>query len=249
MPRKAGNHTVKARACFTPRGGIMASGGGCMSQPDHGPAGLRSLARGGTAGRTEASAAASRQSWSDEALMAAIATHDELAFAALYERWAELVYSTAIRVLADPGLAEDTTQDVFVRLWRRPETFIPARGRFHSWLLSVVRNRAVDEVRLRGRRQRREVASLGDPEEQDHQALAATVSDPISVAQVVEERTMVRSALAGLPMEQRRALELAYFSGMTQQEIALELHEPLGTVKTRMRLGMQKLRKALQDRI
>lgn len=220
-----------------------------MTQGNPGPAGLRGLIRIGAASRADDSPFALRAAWSDEALMAAIAVQDEQAFAVLYERWVDLVYSTAVRVLLDSQLAEDATQDVFVRLWRRPETFIPARGRFQSWLLSVVRNRSVDELRVRGRRRRREVLTFGDPEEQDHHPLAAAVTDPIAGAQRIEERAMVRSALADLPADQRRTLELAYFGGLTQAEIALELGQPLGTIKTRMRLGMQKLRKALEDRI
>ena len=111
----------------------------------------------GTAAPLAADAAA-RTEWTDEALMQAIAARDELAFSVLYDRYVDLVYSASFRVLGDAQLAEDATQDIFVRLWRRPETFIPDRGRFLSWLMSVVRNRAVDELRARGRRLRREAA-------------------------------------------------------------------------------------------
>ncbi len=187
-----------------------------------------------------------RSLWSDEALMAAITAHDEQAFSSLYDRYADLVFSTSLRVLADSQLAEDTTQDVFVRLWQRPEAFVSARGRFLSWLMSVTRNRAVDELRSRGRRMRRETAGIendGEPiGEVDH-----FENGPLHAAQLQEQQQRVRSALEDLPREQRRCLELAYFGGFTQQEIALRLHEPLGTVKTRIRLGMEKLRAALQD--
>jgi RNA polymerase sigma-70 factor (ECF subfamily) len=181
--------------------------------------------------------------------MVAIAARDELAFAVLYDRYVDLVYSASVRVLSDSQLAEDATQDVFVRLWRRPETFVAERGRFLSWLMSVARNRAVDELRARGRRRKREAGPI-DPTDDAVVAVASDPGDdPSRAAQLHEEQRFVRSALADLPPEQRITLELAYFGGLTQQEIALRLHEPLGTVKTRVRLGMQKLRRALQHRL
>ncbi|MFN0145062.1 MAG: sigma-70 family RNA polymerase sigma factor [Dehalococcoidia bacterium] len=182
--------------------------------------------------------------------MAAIVSSDEAAFAVLYDRYVDLVYSASLRVLGDTQLAEDATQDIFVRLWRRPETFVAERGRFLSWLMSVVRNRAVDELRARGRRRRREGGGAGPAEEDAMAALpSAEGDDPITAAQLHEEQVMVRGALGHLPREQRLALELAYFGGLTHQEIAVTLHEPLGTVKTRIRLGMQKLRRALYDQV
>lgn len=180
--------------------------------------------------------------------MAAIAVGDQAAFGVVYDRYADLVYSTAYRVLRDPGLAEDASQDVFVRIWRRPETFVPVRGRFLSWLLSVSRNRAVDEIRARSRRQRRELPVVDSAD--DMAAIrdeGASGVDPMHQAVLREKRMAVRDALKGLPPEQRRVLELSYFGGYTQQEIAFNLHEPLGTVKTRIRLGMQKLRAALDS--
>lgn len=180
--------------------------------------------------------------------MIAIASRDELAFSALYDRYIDLVYSTALRVLGDSGLAEDSAQEVFVRLWRRPETFVAERGRFLSWLMSVTRNRAVDELRARGRRQRRE-GGPGEPEELIAQAPGSEADDPLASAQVHEQQVKVRAALHELPMNQRQALELAFFAGLTQQEVAATLQEPLGTVKTRIRLGMQKLRRSLADQV
>ncbi|HKS90686.1 MAG TPA: sigma-70 family RNA polymerase sigma factor [Tepidiformaceae bacterium] len=180
----------------------------------------------------------------DEVLMLAIVQRDEAAFSLLYDRYSSLVYSTCLRVLADPHLAQDTTQEVFVRLWRTPESFVASRGRLLSWLMSVARNRAVDELRARGRRQRRE-----DPGAEDALAVVPDSSaiDPQRAAQIQEQQVRVRAALAELPPEQRAALELAYFGGLTQQEIALQLHEPLGTIKTRIRLAMQKLRRLLSE--
>ena len=209
----------------------------------------RTLTRTGEAIGRERTAQDEISAWPDERLMTAIVARNETAFGVLYDRYVDLVYSAAVRVLGDAQLAEDTTQDIFVRLWRRPETFVADRGRFLSWLMSVVRNRALDELRARGRRRRRE----GTPGSPDDESLLALVpaddDDPVCTAQLHEEAYIVRCALVGLPREQRLALELAYFNGLTQQEIALILHEPLGTVKTRIRLGMQKLRRSLTGQI
>ena len=177
--------------------------------------------------------------------MRRVAQRDAEAFARLYDRHADLIYSVALRVLADPALAEDTAQEVFLRLWRTPEAYDPARGRFLSWLVSVARNRAVDEVRMRGRRRLREVgdnASIDDPPDR-------RAEDPQLAVQVQADRLAVRRALAQLPPDQRTALELAYFSGLTQQEIAERLRQPLGTVKTRTRLAMRKLRAMLGEEV
>ncbi|MGE5596121.1 MAG: sigma-70 family RNA polymerase sigma factor [Hyphomicrobiales bacterium] len=181
--------------------------------------------------------------------MLAVTARDDLAFAVLYDRYSDLVYSASVRVLGDSQMAEDATQEIFVRLWRRPEAFMPERGRFLSWLMSVVRNRAVDELRARGRRRKREGDPGSEPQEAALSLTAADADDPVHEAQLHEEQILVRHALAELPAEQKLALELAYFGGLTQQEIALALHEPLGTVKTRIRLGMQKLRRALHDQV
>jgi RNA polymerase sigma-70 factor (ECF subfamily) len=209
--------------------------------------GIRNIGRAGNLAGSADAGYAVRVDWPDETLMVAITvSRDEVAFAVLYDRYVDLVYSASLRVLADAGLAEDTAQDVFVRLWRRPETFIAERGKFLSWLMSVTRNRAVDELRARGRRRKREGGSLGEPDEGSTPLFAQECDDPPRSAELHEEQVLVRQALTCLPLEQQRALELAYFRGMTQQEIAVALHEPLGTVKTRIRLGMQKLRRALE---
>lgn len=213
------------------------------------PSGVRSIIRTGALARSAAAPLAARHEWSDEVLMVAIAARDELAFSVIYDRYIDLVFSTSLRVLADPHLAEDAAQDVFIRLWRRPETFIAERGRFLSWLMSVTRNRAVDELRARGRRRNHE--GISSHENEDVIALVPVdeCEDPARWAQLHEEQAIVRRALTGLPYDQKRALELAYFGGLTQQEIAADLHEPLGTIKTRIRLGMQKLRRALEDQV
>jgi RNA polymerase sigma-70 factor (ECF subfamily) len=178
----------------------------------------------------------------DEELLDRIAAQDQSAFEALYLRHSDLVYSIALRVVADPGIAQDVAQEVFLRLWRHPGLFDVTRGRFVSWLMSVARNRAVDEVRSRGRRRLREVMPApGADDPADPQAV-----DPQLAAQYADERDEVRRALVLLPEEQRVAVELAFFGGMTQQEIASVLNTPLGTVKTRVRLAMKKLRISLE---
>jgi len=178
----------------------------------------------------------------DEELVAQLSRQDVKAFEALYDRYGNIVYSVSLRILGDVQAAEDVVQEVFLRVWRKPDHYDTARGRFLTWLLSVARNRAIDEHRSRGRRLRYEVGSApldgeGPPSgDADDPALAALLSD---------EGAAVREALNGLPLEQRRAIGLAYYGGLTQQEIARALGEPLGTVKTRIRLGMQKMRVAL----
>ena len=176
--------------------------------------------------------------------MAQLCRQDVDAFEALYGRYGNAVYSLSLRILGDVQAAEEVVQDVFLRVWRKPDHYDTARGRFLTWLLSVTRNRAIDEQRSRGRRQRFEVGSApldGDGPQGDE------ADDPALVALLADERSAVRRALVGLPAEQRSAIELAYYGGFTQQEIAQALGEPLGTVKTRIRLGMQKMRGALAD--
>lgn len=211
--------------------------------------GIRNMGRTVEFSRPAEAEIASRVDWPDEALMLAIVARDEHAFSVLYDRYVYLVYSASFRVLGDAQLAEDASQDVFVRLWRRPETFIAERGRFMSWLMSVTRNRAVDELRARGRRRKREGGPLGEPDEAAEPVFSTELIDPLHSAELHEEQATVRRALAALPREQKLCLELAYFGGLTQQEIAARLHEPLGTIKTRIRLGMQKLRRALEEKV
>jgi RNA polymerase sigma-70 factor (ECF subfamily) len=178
----------------------------------------------------------------DEELMARLFDRDLGAFRALYERYGSLVYSTCLRIVRDAQIAEDMVQEIFLRIWRRPESYMPQRGRFVTWLTSVTRNRAVDEIRSRNRRFRHETAS---PEEQEREVPAAERMDPALTAELSDQRRLILAALEDIPREQREVIELAYFGGLTQQEIAERLTQPLGTVKTRIRLGMQKLRSAL----
>lgn len=183
----------------------------------------------------------------DEELMHRLASRDLSAFEAIYDRYADVVFSVALRVVADPHVAEDVTQDVFLRVWRRPDHFDVQRGKFVTWLLSVARNRSIDERRSYSRRLRHE-AMPATEEEDDVLPSADVRDDPAFVTVLADERLAVRKAMEVLPPEQRLAIQLAYFGGLTQQEIANKLGQPLGTVKTRIRLGMQKMRGALQER-
>ena len=182
------------------------------------------------------------QGLNDEELMERLAFKDLLAFRALYKRFGNIVYSTSLRIVRDGQVAEDVTQEIFLRIWRKPESYVPQRGRFLTWLTSVTRNRAVDEVRSRNRRYRHETAS---PEQQEREIAGPETDDPALTAELSDQRRLILTAMAGLPQEQREVIELAYFGGLTQQEISERLSQPLGTVKTRIRLGMQKLRAAL----
>lgn len=175
----------------------------------------------------------------DERLVDALSVRDERALETLYDRYGDYVYSVCLRMVGDVQVAEDLSQEVFLRLWRRPDLYDVSRGRFITWLLSVARNRAIDERRSRGRRFRHESPPSEGSEELIEAVPAAESRD---VAIVSEERVVVQKALAALPPEQRLAVQLAYYGGYTQQEIAEGLRQPLGTVKTRIRLGLQKLR-------
>jgi len=177
----------------------------------------------------------------DEELMQRLFYRDLQAFRALYSRYGNLVYSASLRIVRDAQIAEDMAQEIFLRIWRKPESYEPRRGRFVTWLTSVTRNRAVDEVRRRARRSRHELP----PADEERDLPDPAGNDPALAAEAADQRRRILAALAGLPPEQREIIELAYFGGLTQVEIAERLQQPLGTVKTRTRLGMQKLRAAL----
>jgi len=180
----------------------------------------------------------------DDVLVLAIEKRDAQALEALYDRYGDIVYSVCLRMVGDVQLAEDLSQEVFLRLWRRPALFDAGRGKFLTWLLSVARNRSIDERRSRGRRFRHE----SPPSPTGEETLAAVpATEGRDLAACADNRIVVGRALATLPKEQRLAIQLAYFGGYTQQEIAKRLDQPLGTVKTRIRLGLQKLRLILID--
>jgi RNA polymerase sigma-70 factor (ECF subfamily) len=179
----------------------------------------------------------------DAELMARVRQRDTAALRALFDRHAAMVHGLGLRVLRDPTEAEDLVQDVFLHLWRRAELFDGERGQFTGWLVSLTRNRAIDRLRARRTREQK-----GD--ELERQAIAAPASTgpvPEETAYAAELRNAVTRALALLPEPQRVALELAYFGGLSQSEIAEHLAAPLGTVKARIRQGMIRLRDLLGD--
>ena len=176
----------------------------------------------------------------DESLLRRIQRRDETALEELYDRQYTAVYSLALRIVGDRAAAEDVLSDVFWRVWRRAETFDPRRGSLTAWLLTITRRRALDELRMGARRERRERSpeAMGEvPQER--------APNPEGEALTGEVQQHVREALSALPPEQRGPIELAYFEGLTHVEIADRLQEPLGTIKTRIRAGMQRLRESL----
>lgn len=179
---------------------------------------------------------------SDEALIAAVAGGDEASFGMLYDRYVKAVYSLALRIVQEQGVAEEVTQEVFVRLWRNAATFTSERGRFASWLLGMTHHLAIDQVR----RRRARPQAIASTDDLPVQGLPDTRIDVEEEAWMSVRRDVLRRALAQLPEAQRRVIELAYFNGLTHVEIAALVGDPLGTIKTRMRLGLQKLRESLQ---
>ena len=173
----------------------------------------------------------------DGVLLQRIAAGDSNALLVLHKRYANLVYSMAWRVLQDVGLAEEVTQDVFMKLWQRSQRYDAGRGRFSAWLLSVTRFAAIDRLRQEGRRPSVVEQSGDDPDEQ------ASLEQllPSDHASWVRGQHL-RLLLEELPSEQRQVVELAYFGGLTHSELASYLGLPLGTVKGRLRLALEKLR-------
>src|SRR6185503_20449236 len=169
-----------------------------------------------------------------------IVQEDQSALAQLYDASSPLVYGLALRILGDAGAAEEVTLDVYLQVWKQANRFNPLRGRVSTWLMTMARSRAIDK--LRGRAQELSQA-------ESLEAVAETRSenpDREQSAAVAQQQAQVRDALSTLSEDQRRAIELAFFNGLSQNEIALKLNEPLGTIKTRIRNGMLKLRELLQ---
>jgi len=211
------------------------------------------LCRSGVAGRPPATQSASRRAAFNEEceatntakaggvedasrLMERVRARDADAFEALYDRYHRLVYGLALRVLSDPGAAEDVTQAVFLKIWDSPALF--RGGNFGAWIARVTRNRAFDVVRSRSAR--------AEGEFPESIPLDDTLEDT-AIANVDGAR--VRDALARLPAEQREPIELGFFGGITHQEIARQIGLPLGTVKTRIRTGLRRLRNALEGAV
>jgi RNA polymerase sigma-70 factor, ECF subfamily len=180
----------------------------------------------------------------DDVLMDGVRRDDSRAIAALYDRYSNLVFSLGLRMLGDREATEELVQEVFLRAWRQAGTYQPSLGRLSNWLLGIARNLAVDELRKRRARPQR---SDGDPEEQLKHIASTTTGDPAEQVAIGARHDEIRRALDALPPPQRQVIELAYYAGLTQTEIAAQLNDPLGTVKTRMRLATQKLRERLRE--
>ncbi|MCC6314880.1 MAG: sigma-70 family RNA polymerase sigma factor [Thermomicrobiales bacterium] len=181
---------------------------------------------------------------SDAELIGRASEGDARALEVLYDRYSGVVFSFALRLVSDRQLAEEVLQEVFFRAWQQGGGYSAQRGTFVTWLLSITHNLSIDEIRKRRRRPQK-------AESEEPETLLASVADTSSGADVEDEvwlgslRETISDALKELPPPQREAIELAYFQGLTQREISEALSEPLGTIKTRMRLGLQKLREAL----
>lgn len=178
----------------------------------------------------------------DEEIIARLSAGESWAMAVLYDRYARLVFSLALRILNDRGAAEEAVQEIFVKVWRRARDYRAERGRFSSWLTGIAHNHAIDELRRRRAR-----PSASDDAADAMEQVVDTAPAPMDLAMQSVERRRILDALSAIPDAQRRAIELAFFEGLTQQEIADRLGEPLGTIKTRMRLGMQKLKALLEE--
>ena len=181
---------------------------------------------------------------SDPKLVEYVALGRPEALAELYDRYSRVVMSFAFRILGDRAGAEELLQEVFLRTWRQAGSFSETRGSFITWLLSITHNMAIDEIRKRNRRPQR--VNSDDPVQ-----LLANMRDtdtPVEDRAIgVTLRDEITAALRELPPAQRNVIEMAYFQGLTQREIAEETGEPLGTIKTRIRLGMRKLRELLPE--
>lgn len=180
---------------------------------------------------------------SDRACIDRLCGGDRSSVAELYDRHGARLYSVALRILSEEGEAEDVIQDVFVQVWRTAATYSPQRGSVVAWLLTITRSRAIDH--LRARQARPPLASAAEQERANQ--ISAPSVDPVTLFDTNVARRSVMAALKDLPALQRIAIELAYFDGLTQQEIADRLEQPLGSVKTRIRLGLSRLRDAIRD--
>lgn len=169
----------------------------------------------------------------EAALIERIRSGDETAMEDMYDRYSGIVYGVALRVLGDTSAAEDVLQEVFLQLWRNPQSFDANRGKLPAWLAVIARNRAIDHLRKR-------------PPEEDLSGVS--VSTGLNLESEAAQRLAVekiRAVFSRLPLDQRRALEMAFFEGMTHTEIASKTGEPLGTIKTRIRAGLLTVRKAV----
>ncbi len=182
----------------------------------------------------------------DRDLIQRVVEGDEGAIGVLYDRFGPMMYAVAYRIVGQRADAEEAVMEAFAQVWREAPRFEAGRGSAAAWLTMIARSRALDLVRARDRRERI-TASAAREKPEAAPAMGAWRSDPSEAVEQSERRHRVEEALRNLNPAQRVAIELAYYEGLSQSEIAERLNEPLGTVKTRVRLGMQKLRDALSS--
>lgn len=175
----------------------------------------------------------------DAALIGRIVAGDEAAFAELYDATSAMVFGLALRILGDRSAAEDVLMEVYGQAWRQADRFDPKRGSAATWLLAMTRSRAIDSLRAASKNQ------PSDPFEAAN-AVASDAPDPSEASAAAQQQRLVRNALSSLNHEQREVIELAYFAGLSHTEISAKLGQPVGTVKTRIRSGMLRLRELLQ---
>lgn len=171
----------------------------------------------------------------DESLLARAKGGDQLAMTELFDRYSRLVYSVALRVLNDPGQAEDVMQEIFFQVWRNPDSFVSGRGSLGAWLAVMARNRAIDALRRR---------RPTDPVDEVVLAAKGDLASEVEQSRMLE---IVRGVLKDLPAGQQQLVEMAFFEGLTHSEIATRTGDPLGTVKTRIRSALMTLRKAISE--
>jgi RNA polymerase sigma-70 factor (ECF subfamily) len=190
-------------------------------------------------GETQADASSRRDlaHLSDEALLALVSRGDDSALGELYDRYGRIAYGLALRIVRDRTLAEDVVQEGFLAVWRSAGTFLAEHGKPSTWILTLVHRRAVDLVRREERRRADPIDELAQP--------AGEATD--EEAWLRAQRQVVQEALRKLPPEQREALELSYYGGFTQSELADRLGQPLGTIKSRMFTGLRRLRELLAE--
>jgi RNA polymerase sigma-70 factor, ECF subfamily len=170
----------------------------------------------------------------DELLLERLRANDQKAMADIFDRYGSLVYSVSLRVLKDPGQAEDVMQEIFFQLWKNPNTFVQGRGSLGAWLAVVARNRAIDVLR-----RRKPTDSVDE----------VVLVSKTNISSEIERNIMmekIRELMKSLPSEQQKSVELAFFEGLSHAEVAAKTGDPLGTVKTRIRLALISLRKAIQ---
>lgn len=170
-------------------------------------------------------------------LVDAVADGNQVALHSLYDRANRIVFTLALRLTANPETAEEVTIDVFYDIWRRASSYDPENGTVIAWIMNQARSRSIDRMRFDNRKKRThpgEIEPSGEPE-----------PDPRDVLELREQNSLLRAALAALTTDEREAIETTFFGGLTHVEAARRLHQPLGTVKTRIRSGLHKLRSAL----